>query len=72
MQDVLLKILDGGELLETRKFGQLRVRPSDVSRVSMWSPTLRLVVVEDGSNALYPLKVTATDILVTVRARPTV
>jgi hypothetical protein len=58
------------EFLETRCFGWLWVHPSDTSRVSMWSPTLGLDVVEDGLNPTFPLKVTAPDIRVTVRARP--
>jgi hypothetical protein len=69
MEDVLLKVVNSGEFLETRYSGRLRVNPSDTARVSMWTPPLRLVVLEDKSNPMFPLKVTAPDILVTVRAR---
>jgi hypothetical protein len=71
MEDILLKVLHNGEFLETRHSGRLRVKPSDRSRVSMWSPPFRLVVSKDSSDSMFPLRVTAPEILVTVRARAT-
>lgn len=69
MEDVLLNVLNNGEILETRYSGRLQVHPSDVSKVALWSPTLRLLVEENGPESIFPLKITAPEILVTVRAR---
>jgi hypothetical protein len=69
VEDVVLRVLNRGEFLETRHLGRLQVRPSDMSRVSMWSQSLRLYVAQDHADSMFPLKVTAPDILVTVRAR---
>jgi hypothetical protein len=69
VEDVVLRVLNRGEFLETRHLGRLQVCPSDTSRVSMWSPSLRLYVVQDRPDSMYPLKITAPDILVTIRAR---
>jgi hypothetical protein len=71
MEDVLLNVLNDGQLLLTRHSGRLQVHPDDRSKVSMWSPTLRLVVKENGKDSMYPLKITAPEILVTVYARAT-
>jgi hypothetical protein len=71
MEDELLNVLEDGEFLVTRHSGRLQVHPADRSKVSMWSPTLRIVVKENGPDSMYPLKVTAPDILVTIHARAT-